>query len=283
MKRNLLITSLLLALGSVTHGQFTTDLRIVGTGLTVPAGNTDFGKSAILDYTIDAGGLLSLNHNFANSGNAVIGPWGDALDFIGAAGLSAGANTGFGMRIYGVVGGADGPVKSLQNLGMGVGGFNNGRMEWGSSAASSESFRFEITTTNLPSTLKVVITAFQFGNANAIGTVLPEGKIDSLVNVSGFAGGVLGSIPLMPSNPGPHNFAIPDGGLSIVGGGGVETKGIFVLSQATQPASGSVGFSLQGFTFDVVPVTPVPEPSTVAIYAGLAVLGLALWRRGRRS
>ncbi|MEY3000276.1 MAG: hypothetical protein RL648_490, partial [Verrucomicrobiota bacterium] len=27
----------------------------------------------------------------------------------------------------------------------------------------------------------------------------------------------------------------------------------------------------------------VPEPATVAIYAGLAVMGLAVWRRRRRA
>jgi hypothetical protein len=291
MNKHLLTACLLMAFGSLSHGQITTNLKIDGSALGLTAPSVTLGKFSILDYVIDDNGLLSLNHAFANSGGANVAAWGDALDYSGASGLSVGSGfaSTFGIRIYGVsLTGADGEVKSgddttLTGYGLGVGGGNQWRLDWNAVSDLSEGLRFQITTTGLASTHKIVITGLQFGYANASGGAQPAGKIDTLVNMTGFSGGELGSIP---TSSGPHSFTIPDGGLSVVGGGGSETVGSFVLYQANKPTgTGSgvnAGFTLQGITFDVVPVA-VPEPATVAIYAGLAVMGLAVWRRRRRA
>lgn len=286
MNRHLLTTLLLTAIGTASHGQFTSNLVIDGSalGLTHPVkpdGTTpqDLGKFVIMDYTTSASGTISLNFAFANSGAAGVGAWGDALDVFGGTGLSTAVDGTFGIRIYGVnPSGVDQAIKSNEDLGMGVGGLNSTRMDWGSAAgANSEGFRFEITTTGLPTTVKLVVTGLQFGNANAYETALPEALVGSLVNLTGI-GGSLGPIATNLSN---QDFALPGGGLSILGGGGTENKGSFVITQATQPPTGTLGFSLQGITIDVVSVTAVPEPSTVGLFMGLGVAGLAMWRRRR--
>lgn len=284
MKTPLPIIFLLLTAGAVAHGQFTSNLVIDGSalGLTHPVKTNgtlqDLGPFAILDYTTSASGTVSLNFAFANSGAAGVGDWGDALDAVGATVLSTAVDGTFGIRIYGVnPSGANHPIKSNEDMGIGVGGLNSSRMDWGSAAGSnSEGLRIEITTTGLPTTVKLVVTGLQFGNANAIGEALPEALVGSLVNLTGI-GGSLGPIAVSTSN---QDFALPGGGLSILGGGGTENNGSFVITQATQPGTGSVGFSLQGISVDVVAVA-VPEPSTVALFMGLGVAGLAMWRRRR--
>jgi hypothetical protein len=274
MKKITAFLTLLLPIWSFVHAQVTTSIIIETTPTLSQPSNTTLGPSAIFDYTIDGSGLLSLDHSFANSAGTGVAAWGDALDFTGAAGLTAGDSGTFRIRIYGFdPAGAAKEVKSNDGLGMGVGGQNSSRMDRGTN--SGESFQLEITTTGLPTSVNLVITGLRFGNANAISTVQPEASIASLVNMSGYTG-TLGAITTGTTPP--QDFNIPNGGLTIAGGGGVATTGSFVLSQANQPTSGTVGFSLQGITFDVVPVA-VPEPSTIAIFAGLGALTVAVVRR----
>lgn len=268
MKKTTTVLLGLLGLAGPIFGQFTTNLVIDGSalGLTQPG---DLGRSSILNYTIDEFGLLDLNHAFANSGGAGVGAWGDALDFTGASGLSAGVSVSFQVRIYSFNNnGVEASIKSNEDLGLGVQGNNPGRLDWGK-AGMSESFRVDVNVTNLPSTLKLVFTGLTFGNANATAAVQPEPMIGNLSNMTGFSGS-LGTIA-----PNTALQAISLGaGIEIMGG----TEGSFTLSQATQDPNGVVGFNLQGLTFDVVSVA-VPEPTTVGLGLGALVLGAALWRR----
>jgi hypothetical protein len=275
MKKLACCLSILLSLSPFVQGQFTTNLVIDGSTLGVSQPG-DLGKFAILDYTIDEGGLLNLNHAFANSGGSGVAAWGDTLDFTGGTGLSGGVSVSFGIRIYGINNnGVDAPVKSNEDKGMGVSGNNPSRLDWGQ-VGTSESLRVEVTSTGIPSNLQLIITGLQFGNANAIAEVLPEAFIGSLVNVTGYTG-ALGAIATVADAP--QDFTIPGGGLLVASGDGTETVASFTLTQALQPPSGSVGFSLQGITFDVVPVTPVPEPSAIAFLLGISAIGFVLWRR----
>jgi hypothetical protein len=235
-------------------------------GLTEPA--VGLGTSSILNFTIDGSGLLNLNHAFANSGGAGVADWGDALDFTGEPGLSSGSSATFQVRIYAVdPAGTDVAIKSNEDTGLSVSGGNSGKLEWQSANPGSESFRVEIDVTNLPSTEKLVIANMQFGNGNAIGAVQPEANIASLVNMTGFTGN-LGAIA--PAGPDPQFFVVP-GGIEIVGGGGSAKTGSFVMSQAAQPLSGSVGFSLQGITVDVVPAPAEPAISIMEVGGQLEI------------
>lgn len=272
MKKTAAILLGLIGLAGPIFGQFTTNLVIDGSsrGLSQPG---DLGRSSILDYTIDEFGLLNLNHAFANSGGAGVGVWGDALDFTGASGLSAGVSTFFQVRIYSFNNnGAEASIKSNEDLGLGVQGNNPGRIDWGKTGVS-ESFQFAVNATNLPSNLKLVFTGLTFGNANATAVAQPEPLVGNLSNMTGFTGS-LGT--LTPNTP---LQALSLGtGIEIVGG----SEGSFTLSQANQDPNGIVGFNLQGLTFDVVPVA-VPEPTTIGLGLGALVLGAALWRRRDRS
>jgi hypothetical protein len=252
IKRHLTIGLLALALAPWAGAQVTTTLAIRETSGELQQPSTDLGTFAILDYTLDTEGRVRLDHAFANSGGDGVAGWGDALDGEAASGVTARESGTFGIRLHGVSPeGKERRLFSDAGLGVGVEGNNATRIDWDAAAGTrSESLRVEIITTGLPASLKVVITGLHFGNANAMDTVVPRARISDLVNMTGYAGR-LGEI--IPDVDRSQLSRIPMKGLSITGGGGTETTGSFVLSQATQPDEGAVGFSLQGFTFDVVP------------------------------
>lgn len=77
-----------------------------------------------------------------------------------------------------------------------------------------------------------------------------------------------------PSNPQPGAYFFGDAGSYAM------SNGYFTLSNSTNTQV--INFTLTNLTISAPASTPVPEPATYAVLAGLAALGLALYRRRSR-
>lgn len=229
------------------------------------AGGVTYGSKSFLNYTIKGGtGNLGLNNSAGNSGVGDIATWGDALDFAPVSGMTYVPPIDIAFQIaleaYRSDGATLARMRADDGWGFGVTDVADARrIEWVSTEASSESIAFNINLSNLPSSVKLVITALELG----------KGRELANARVSGFTGNASGTL----QDSGVFGTAGSDGTLAwtlstpieVLGGG----IGGFSLNQATQEGAGDLednGFTLQGIEFDIVPLPAPPGVDSSILY-----------------
>lgn len=219
-------------------------------------GGVVYGNKTFLNYTIEGGtGRLGLNNTAGNSGVAEVATWGDGLDFAPVVGMTYVPRTDFSFQIALEAIASNGSLTRIRaddDWGFGVTNVGDARrIEWVSTEASSESIAFNVDLSNLSSTVKLLITGFEFGRGRELANA----------RVSGFTGNASGTA----QDSGVFGTGGSNGTLAWelttpieIRGGGV---GRFSLSQATIEGAADDednGFTLQAMEFDIVTVPGVP-------------------------
>ena len=258
MKRCFATSCLLLALGTLTHGQivvsFSVDLSpSTNTFANAPASTLE------LNFNIDETGSISVDAVALDAlGNSTSpGRW-NQIDNLNAGTTSSSAlfNTSFKLTLAG----SGGPILAYpSDAGKSV----LATAESNSTALENGEFvRFTVSgTATAVQGFSLDLTSFSYDNRlgngqSSFGVEDTSGTfIEQLIPNTSLSGTISGA------------------GISIAGGEAITFRTI---------AGNAGGAGLQGFEFSVS-VVAVPEPATVAIYAGVAAIGLAIWRRRRAA